>query len=173
VAIALAAGQAALCAVIGWLTFGPVPERLEAGRVDRVAAPPAVIPTPTFGTPAAPVPALPSASATSSIGAATDTTRPERQVAPDKTTRPPATTTSRPVAPPSSPSDKTPMGLPVAPDPPTPEPSQGLEGTPTPTPTDLIVVGAPCDVAGELGVTLDDIAVKCTLGDEGLQWQLA
>ena len=47
VAVALVAGQAALCAVIGWVTFGAAEPGTPADtrQVDPLAGPPVVVPT--------------------------------------------------------------------------------------------------------------------------------
>jgi hypothetical protein len=176
VAIALAAGQAALCGVIGWVTFGPGLGGSAAGNpLDEVAAPPAVMPAPSIGVPPAPLPAPPA-----SKPAAKNTRARERPAADaQRTTRapePPARPSSTPVPTPTP--TPSPAGTQSeAAVPPEPHDPNGLIGSSAPEPTSASApaeVGGECDDEGATGVTVDDLAVVCVRGQDGvLRWQLA
>jgi hypothetical protein len=175
VAVALVAGQAALCAVIGYLTLGgpslhhrtaaPESNPLAAGPIE---VPPAlVLPAPT----AAPTP--PHVSATPSRspswrGAA-------RTSAPAKRQR---TEVEVPPSLESAPMD--PSSEPVPPQVPTttPAPSTGNElTTPSATPSAVqlnVKAGDPCSPVGAAGQTTDGAAVTCVQAVDGtLRWVLA
>jgi hypothetical protein len=178
VAIALAAGQAALCAVIGWVTFGPGLDGSVAGKpLDSVAGAPAVIPAPSVGVPPAPLP-VPS----SPKPAARTTSRTHERPAAEKprTTRAAVAETRQSPAPAPAPTS-TPSAagttsaalLPPSP----PRQPDDMTGSASPDPTAAaaeVEVGVECDDEGAPAVTIDDHAVQCVRGDDGvLRWQLA
>jgi len=157
VAAALIAGQAALCAVIGWVTIGAShPHRSDASAsVDPLAGPPLVIPQPgvVAPLPPSPPPGPTRPASTSTVRTSGPSTPPASHRSPE---RPPSATV-RPVGP---------VRLP----PPT-EQAQ-LDGTPTPdvqSPVDLLGL---CDPLDALGLTADGISVRCVPGADGTpRWQ--
>ncbi len=170
VAAALVAGQAALCAVIGWVTFG-TPDAAPPSAA-RPADPPAarsiVVPTVSM---ALPVPAAPAATTT----AGTATTRPKAPTRAPKpprpaTTPPRARTTSVPV-PPTTPATPVFTAEPTA-----APPAADVGATAAPTSPEVqkpVVVGEPCDPPGASGRTADDVDVRCVRGDDGPpRWQI-
>jgi hypothetical protein len=167
VAVALVAGQAALCAVLGYLTFGSGPATTTAGRATG-APPPAVVPTARLVVPAAPMPPVPDASAA-----------PRTSPQP----RPPSRTADGAKAEPRPKKSKTrraeePPRTVIAPDddaPASPPPKPGGSGTPRPG-NELagpVKVGAECATEGDRGRTAEGEAVRCVKTDAGeLRWQI-
>jgi hypothetical protein len=188
VAAALVAGQAALCAVIGYVTLGGPPTRgpEAAPRVDPVAIPPLVVPAPTVPPPlsrttVAPAPPL----------VARSTTARPRTIARPKQ-RPELSPTPPSQAPPgilvaSSDPGPVPPIPPVTPVPPTPTPAPSTESaiseSPAPVPPPLppssatqppVTVGDTCDPADGPGRSADGTAVLCVPGNDGVaRWQPA
>ena len=173
VAVALVAGQAALCAVIGYVTFGPGPAGGVAGQAGQARAP-AVMPTASIGLPAAPMPVVPEPSASrttprpKSHGRAADEVKDEPRT--KRTTRhagddQPATI--------SAPDD----GGESAPRPPEPQPTEDAGG-PAATPggelSGPVKAGDKCDTEGDRGRTAAGDVVRCAETEGGeLRWQLA
>ncbi|GLY99748.1 hypothetical protein Acsp02_70010 [Actinoplanes sp. NBRC 103695] len=172
VAVALVAGQAALCAVIGYVTFGPGPAGGTADRAGEARAP-AVMPTASIGLPAAPMPAVPEPSPSrqtprpKSHGRAADDVKAEPET--KRTTR---HADDRPETI-SAPDD----GGDPAPEPPKPQPTEDA-GDPQATPggelTGPVKVGDECETEGDRGRTAAGDVVKCLANDAGdLRWQPA
>ena len=175
VAVALVAGQAALCAVIGWVTFGsPDAPPAATTRVAPLAEPPPA------ATPGADKP-QPSA-----VAPATTRSSDPRQTA--EVTRPPApppkpkakaTVTTTPPPTQAAASEEAPTTVattePTTPadmPPPMPNPTPTAEPTPTDVQQD-VVAGDPCEPPGAAGLTADDVAVKCRPGLDGAaSWQI-
>ncbi|MEU7901829.1 hypothetical protein [Actinoplanes sp. NPDC049118] len=164
VAVALVTGQALLCGVIGFVTFG---DRGDAVTGARAAGP--QFPVPPAGPPSASNP--PSSSAPSAR----------------LTTRRPAGTTRAASRPPSPAGTRTPPAPPPAPPataavPPAPPATvtspPGLAPLPTPSAEDdetqgPVRVRDRCDVEGAAGRTADGRAVRCVRGRDGdLRWRL-
>jgi hypothetical protein len=175
VAVALVAGQAALCAVIGYLTLGgpslhhrtaaPESNPLAAGPIE---VPPAlVLPAPTAG-----APTRPHVSATSS--------RPPSRRGAARTSAPAPRQRAEVEAPPSlvsAPMDPSPEPVPPQVPTATPAPSTGNQlVTPSATPSAVqlnVKVGDPCSPVGAAGQTTDGKAVTCVQGVDGtLRWVL-
>jgi hypothetical protein len=156
VAVALVLGQALLCALIGWLTFGsghahprgPVPTSEPLAGKPLVIPPPVVVPPPR--------PPRPSAepSVTKKVRTASPSERPS--------TRPPSSPTSTPARSPvrqASPTGQPALALPT---PPTADPVQ--------SPVKVLDVCAPEDA---IGLTAEGVPVTCVLGRDGnLRWQI-
>jgi hypothetical protein len=173
VAVALVAGQAALCAVIGWLTFGPAPAPSRPSAALDPPAPPrlampsiSIAPPPTSAPPTSPPPTT---RATSSPRAAVARfARPPRPPAPPKQPDREGTSEVPPL----------PLDSPISPTPtesasPSPDPN----ASPLPSSTDVVqhpvVEGGPCEPEGALGRTVDDVALRCLRGEDGrLVWQI-
>ena len=170
--MALAAGQALLCAVIGWLTFGsgpagshPAPPSQPA---DPLAAPPLVMPTASMALPPTSAPATTSAPR-SRAAAPVRSSRPARPPAPPRVpqrtrTEPPAVTIAAP--------DDT-----AEPQPPAAAPEPDPAATPVPSSSaDVqlsVTVGDACEPPGALGITDDDVALICVPGPDGRPvWQI-
>lgn len=188
VAVALVAGQATLCAVIGWVTFGPGPATTAAGGAAAQQAAPAVLPAASAFQPAAPLPPPPRRS----TPARDDTKRPDardqRPAEPDPkpaaATTPARTTAAPRPEPTTAPAQRPTLVVeqpqddpPAPPAPPQPPPTEGTGLQPGPTATmDLPVtveVGAECPKEGDRGRTPDGRTVRCTEGDDGeLRWQI-
>jgi hypothetical protein len=179
VAVALAAGQAALCAVIGWVTFGPGLDHSHQGKpLDAAAAPPPVPVAPTTGAAPAPIPAPPNKKATRApaVGETAPPRQPVGQVVPT-VTRPktPGGTPTRTFPLPSR-SFEVPFVVPAGtmiPDDDSPSPStspsNALDG-----PQEPVDIGARCAPLGAKGVTADHISVVCAIDDVGrLRWKTA
>jgi hypothetical protein len=163
VAVALVAGQAALCAVIGWVTFGPSEAKPDAAGVHPLTKP-IVFPTaPPLPLRAAPVPpdvstskkqesraARPSRTPTTRATANPAADRPQPVIAPAATSREPVPTT--------------PPGL-AATQPPAPSPSEVVQSP--------VVVGRPCRPEGAKGRTSDAVDLRCVKDADGdLVWQI-
>jgi hypothetical protein len=181
VAVALVAGQAALCAVIGWVTLGgphtaglPAPNPLAGGPL--VVPPLTVAPAPPTS-----VPTAPRTSVRPAPTSAPPAPLPPPVIVPAgaTSTRPPTSTAPQP-HPPIPPA---PMPVTAAKTPPvaptvlaSPSSDSNLAPTPTPTASDIqqgVVVGDPCDPVGAAGTTVDGTPVLCVLGDDGVQrWQI-
>jgi hypothetical protein len=157
VAVALVAGQALLCAVIGWVTFG-------ASHAHRPGAPVSTV-EPLAGKPlvmppavSVPPPRAPSASVTPSAKEKVKTSAPASpRQSPSR--RPPAEdSTSPPVmlaSPPPRPAD-------VAP---SPTPADQVQ-----SPVKLLDVCEPLDAKG---LTADGVPVRCVKSADGtLHWQI-
>ncbi|GAA3339980.1 hypothetical protein GCM10020358_25800 [Amorphoplanes nipponensis] len=169
VAVALVIGQALLCGIIGFLTFGGRGEPAPGARAaePQLAGPPLV----------APAPSVPP-----------DGDRPERRkpgVA--RTSR-----TQRPAAPPASAAVRNSATRLIGPSPTVPPPPAAAPvppPTPTTSPTDrsllppsspvsgddppVPVVGEPCEEEGATGRTADGKAVRCERDPDGdLRWSL-
>jgi hypothetical protein len=178
VAAALVAGQAVLCAVIGYVTLGGHGARGTdaAGPVDPFAArplvlPPSAVPAPSAttvapGPPAAAksTPARPAATARSRHHPELTPTPPAAEPPPDVLVAPPGPTT--PTGPSTTPS-------------PDATSSTGQSGQPPSPPASLptqesVTVGESCAPVDAPGVTTDGIAAQCVLSDAGvLSWQQA
>lgn len=171
VAVALVVSQTALCAIIGWLTFGPPPAGSQSpDPVDPEAAPAIVMPTVSVGLPptsAPPTSAPPTRRSAKPVESSTAEFRREpRPPAPlRKPETRPATREPQPstvVAPEESPSPL------VAPNPgtaPSPADSEEVQGP--------VEVGQPCDPPGAFGVTADDVSLLCVLQEDGaVVWQI-
>ena len=166
VAVALLAGQAALCAVIGWVTFGPPQTGPRSQQpVAPLAAPPLAMPTASVAMPPTPTP---STRAPKSDADRARSTRIHRAPAPPAQKRA-RTVEERPatVLAPDS----------LAPEPPAPSPD--VAATPPPDPTESgevqgpVVEGEPCDPEGALGLTVDDVSLRCVrLEDDRIVWQI-
>jgi hypothetical protein len=160
VAVALVAGQAVLCAVIGWVTFGsghthrtgPVPS------VEPLAAKPLVIPPPAV----VPPPKPPRSSATPSAGKK-DTTSASSS---------PRSSTGQPHAAPASVAETT-----RSPGRPSPPPEEPALTQPSPSSDDEVqspvkLLDA-CDPVDALGLTVAGLSLRCVKGADGsLHWQI-
>jgi hypothetical protein len=156
VAVALILGQAVLCAVIGWVTFGsghaqprgPVPTTEPLAGKPLVIPPPVVVPPPR--------PPQPSAepSVSKKVRRASPSERPS--------TRPSSSPTTTPARSPvrqASPTGQPALALPT---PPTAGPVQ--------SPVKVLDVCAPADA---IGLTAEGVSVTCVLGGDGtLRWQI-
>jgi hypothetical protein len=172
VATALVAGQALLCAVIGWVTIGPPDAGPRAARtVEPLAAPP-VVPSLAGPAPAPPrVSPPPDSAQTPSPRGSRARSSASRAPAPPRRTR----ATTKPAPPP----DESPT-LVIAPPEPgetrtTPDP--GIIGTVAPSPVETVqgpvTVGEECEPEGAPGITADDRKVRCVRNDDGdLRWQI-
>ena len=171
VAIALATGQAALCGVIGFVTFGPPADHPAGKPLDPVAAPPPVLPAPSVGTLPAPLPIPPSSPAEkpprAGRAAPAEGSRAKRRTRTPVTTAPrttsPATTEPAPVTSDLPVTDKPKAGIPNVP---------GLpELVP---PSDPVEVDGECPEEDARDHTGDGLAVVCRLADDGtLRWRPA
>jgi hypothetical protein len=167
--MALLAGQAVLCAVIGWVTFGPSePGPQGKSAVAPLAGLPIVASAPNLGLPAT----------------TTTPTTPNRK----KKKASPRSSSYVPVLPPAAPvedvddrpltEDPSPSTL-IAPAPTTtlapPGPELAGSGSPTPTPTPStqhpVVVNEPCTPEGGFGLTDDDQTLRCDLVGGELVWR--
>lgn len=168
VAVALVTGQALLCAIIGFVTFGSpgdaAPSADAAGP--RLAGPPIVV-SPT-GAPS------PSRSAASKKRSTSRSTAAIRQRSPAPTAPAARRSPTRPAAPPST-------GIvPVVPAPPAPSGSllPPIDLFPRPSaesddPEAPAVANARCDDEGATSETADGQAVRCVRGRTGdLRWRL-
>jgi hypothetical protein len=168
VAAALVAGQAVLCAVIGWVTFGGSGQAHSIARAEPDLGPALVVPPASVAPvmPAAPgrkrVPTLSSSPAVSSPTASEEV--------PVVLAAPPAETPS----PAQSPTSAVPPQPPTATSPaPTGNPARA-----TPLPTDSAVVtgvelGDVCELENADGRTKADVLVRCLRDKAGLLvWQL-
>jgi hypothetical protein len=165
-AVALVAGQAALCAVIGWVTFGAGhPDRPgnAAQAVDPLADPPQIEP-PATAAPAPPgsatvPPAPPAAKASTSTRASSHPAAPKpHRSTPARAAPVPAPRQSAAAPRPSPPGGQAELQHP----------------SPAPTGTQSgAVLGEPCDPVGAPGLTVDHIVLHCILGIDGNQsWQI-
>jgi hypothetical protein len=178
VATALLVGQALLCALIGWLTFGAT--RDSAGRapapVDPLAGAPVVIPRPNVPPPEPPpvppptsAPATAKATATSIEPSKSSSSRP----APSRSTPPPRPPGAALLVPPRLASTRA-----ATPTPPT-DPGKTIDprvAPPTPAPAvqEPVVAGEPCDPAGALGRTADGVLLVCFRDSDGtLRWRVS
>ncbi|GAA2508356.1 hypothetical protein Ahu01nite_060360 [Winogradskya humida] len=152
VAVMLVVGQALLCGVIGFVTFGGKQEHLSAAP--RTADAPVVVDP-------KPVDPHPSSRATSAP--------PSSGMASRRLTRSQRPTTPPPVStPPSSPPALTPF---VATSPPSTTTPPDLALLP-PEKDDAPVVREICEIEGSTGRTKDGQAVRCTRGHDGrLRWR--
>jgi hypothetical protein len=162
VAVALVTGQALLCAVIGYVTFGPSdPPPQAAAPVEPLAGP--AMPTPRMPQPSAAVsagqPAVPSPRPSRT---ARTSESPVTLIGPAPTTRPPTSAT------PAKTTDRPMLEAPPAPpllDVPTPNPML------TPSPTAPPVEDDPCETEGAEGQTAAGVNLVCTrLADGSLVW---
>jgi hypothetical protein len=180
VAAALVAGQAVLCAVIGYVTLGGHATRdTNAARTDNpLAAHPFVRPAPAPPSPTTAAPKQPAA-AKSTIGRPAATARSRRS--PELTPTPPAAESPpdvlvAPAGPPTGPT--TPTGPPTTPSPDATS-STGQSGQPPSPPASLptqesVTVGESCAPVDAPGVTTDGIVAHCVSSDDGvLRWQQA
>jgi hypothetical protein len=172
VAVALIAGQAALCAVIGYLTLGGphLHSHASPAAADPLAAGPLVVPPVQIMPPsaAAVAPKPPSASssrptATTLAARRSDSADPDRQRAAAE--------------PPPSPLVEPPTPLPPAAPTKAASPSGPQFATPQPSDSDIqqnVKVGDVCSPIGADGVTADEESVRCVRSADGqLRWQLA
>jgi hypothetical protein len=166
VAVALVTGQALLCAIIGFVTFGGTDDAAPtAGAAGpRLAGPPIVV-SPT-GAPS------PSRSAASKRRSSTRSTAEIRPTSPAPTSRPARRAPTGPAASPSI--------VPVVPAPPVPSVSllPPIDLFPRPSaessdPTAPAVANARCDDEGATSETAGGEAVRCVRGRTGeLRWRL-
>ena len=163
-AAALVAGQAALCAVIGWLTFGPSEP---APRAAAVNPPAAQISAPTLPVLTLPPP-LPAPAPAPSNSVAKTVKPPVKSSKPAVTRKP-----SKPVV------DEKPQIViePAKSKEPSVSPNPELQATPPPAPVGEVqgpvVKGLPCSPEGAKGETLQDVALRCAKDDDGdLVWQI-
>jgi hypothetical protein len=159
-AVALVAGQAVLCAVIGWVTFGAGhPHRPSAApTVEPLAVKPLVIPPPVI----VPPPRPPRSSAAPSTGRKASTAVSSERSSSTPTPRP---SSSRPAA------ARPAAGRAATPDPP-------ALVVPSPAPDDVVqspvTVPDVCDPVDARGLTADGVSVTCVVGRDGvLRWQLS
>jgi hypothetical protein len=162
VAVALVTGQAALCAVIGWVTFGPSAAKPDAANAKPLNTQIQLAPMPTLPAGVPPAPPGPAASPVPSSPRASRSSRPVVT----RTTTKPAADKHRPVIA----TGQTP------PEPPPASPNPGLAAPSPPAPSGVqspVVVGRPCDPDGAKGLTLDLIELVCVLDRDGdLVWQI-
>ena len=170
VAVALLVGQALLCAVIGWLNFGPSQaHRGKASPVDPpMAAPPFVAPLPSVPQPlSAPAETARPAPARTSAKVKASTSPAKRSPAPppepefpqpvNGPSRSPSTTPRAPAAPPETPGLTT--------DPPLPSPRDDVQAP--------VKVGDKCDPEDARGRTATGTPVRCVRDDDGdLRWEI-
>ena len=164
-AVALLAGQAALCAVIGWVTFGPPTGPSPQQAADPLAAPRLAMPTASVAMPPPPAPATraPASPAAGPAKAARTTRSPareqdERAGAVDEPTTMIAPATTPPSEPPAPSPDE-------ASTPPAPTATDDVQGP--------VVEGEPCEPENALGVTADGVSLRCVRQEDGgLVWQL-
>ena len=159
-AVALVAGQVALCAVIGWVTFGPSDPPPKASGAQTLTGP-IVFPTPTLPPLLVP-PAPPRASVSK------ESPRPARSS---------KSPSSRPTSKPAEDKPKPVMAVDETAVPPEPPKGPDLAATLPPSPIDEVqspvVVGRPCDPKGAKGRTRDDVELRCAVDDDGdLVWQI-
>jgi hypothetical protein len=184
VAAALVAGQAVLCAVIGYVTLGgPATRDTNAARTgDPLAARPFARPAPAVSPPS-PTTVAPEQSAVAKSTAARPAA-PARPRHPPKLTPTPPTAESPPdvlVAPPGPPTGPTTIPTPGPPTTSSPDApsSTGQSGQPPPPPASLptqesVTVGESCAPVDASGVTTDGIVAQCVSSDDGvLRWQQA
>lgn len=164
VAVVLVAGQALLCAVIGFVTFGDhggaAPPRARAA--DTIAGPPIVVPAPTVPQPRG------SSRAPRRHGKAfvSSSARPARPV-PRSSAPPrsrvagaPETIATLPAKPATKPSAALPSPISMLP----PRPPDETGAAP--------VAGEPCDEKGAIGITRGGRAVRCEPDRHGdLRWR--
>jgi hypothetical protein len=177
VAAALIAGQAALCAVIGYLTLGG--PHLHKGSSapaapDPLAGAPLVVPPPQIPPPSSDAAPKQPPDSTSRSSVAASAGRPSRSAAPEQQ-RILAAEPSPPSA--TSPAAASPPAIASVP-PSAPSPSVGDQfASPNPTNTDIqrdVEVGDSCSPLGADGLTADGTAVRCLRGADGqLRWQPA
>ena len=170
IALALVTGQALLCAVIGWVTFGTPDDRRSGprGPITTLTDPPFALPQ----LPAAAPSGSPSTARPRRSAGSVDRSPVRSTARATRSARPPASVRARPR--PVTPSAATPStarptksSLPAAP-PADPEPSGGGVGFEAP-----VVVGQRCDRRGELELTEDGVEVRCTRDRAGvLRWQI-
>jgi hypothetical protein len=181
VATALVAGQAALCAVIGWITFGAThgPARTASAPVDPLAGAPLVIPPPSVVPPVLPKtgPAVTAKATATSIDRTTAprSRRTARHSSPPPPAAPPPVAPP-PVAPLPAPTAPTTTSTDPPPSPPASDDSQLIVPTPTPTPQiqQPVVVREPCDPENALGKTAAGVALVCVHAADGtLRWQIS
>ena len=170
VAVALVAGQAALCAVIGWVTLGGMhPHKAGAPRAaNPLVEGPLVVPPPTVApAPPTPVPPAPPVTARTAATSAGRITRP-----PESTAAEPR----RPIAPTPNPVTATRPVPPAAPTLVVSPSGANLVQTPSATPTEVqqgVAIGDPCDPVNAAGTTDDGTPVLCVPGDDGTpRWQI-
>ncbi|BCJ54546.1 hypothetical protein Asp14428_60210 [Actinoplanes sp. NBRC 14428] len=162
IAVALVTGQALLCVVIGFVTFGDrgaAPPRPHAA--EQPAAPPAVVP------PSGPGPAGPSVAPHGPGAVVSHGVRPVRPAATRvrehhaERSPTPGRTTALPASSPSPPAPEPPPTLALL-----PPPGDGADDPP--------VIGEPCDDADTTGETRDGRAVRCDRDRDGdLRWREA
>jgi hypothetical protein len=164
VAVALVAGQATLCAVIGWVTFGPPEPAPQAAGVNPLTSP---IELPTSSLPLPPLPMPPAPPDASMSKAAPLSPRAPRSSKPatSRATSKPAAEEPRPIIA----TDE------VPPEPPPTSPTLNL--TPPPSAVDEVqfpvVEGAPCSPEGAQGLTSEQVELRCEKDDDGdLVWQI-
>jgi hypothetical protein len=169
VAAALVAGQAALCAVIGWVTFG-APEQAPPTASRQVApldggpigVPPASMAMPRPAAPAdtttSPAPVRPRVSAPAP--------RPPKVQAPARS----RSTTAAEEPPTTLAGDSA-----QPPEPPTPSPHPEMSGTEAPMLPPVqenVIEGDPCDPPGDRGRTAEGVDMLCVRDGDGASWQI-
>jgi hypothetical protein len=174
VATALVAGQALLCAVIGWVTFGghdPARSTTQAAEPrfgPALVVPPASVAPVLTGGPTRSHPKAPDLSLPAPTGP------PPSPPGPDsiKLTIPPSRT-SAPVSAPVS-SAAAPAARPGAPVPSSVDGSLVATPAPTVSPTqEGVVAGEKCDPPDAYGLTVGKVAVRCLPDRNGdLVWQI-
>ena len=165
VAVALVAGQAALCVVIGWVTFGPSGPEPEPQPQAAGGGPPLseriVFPTPpTVPAVVAPPPGASASKAPSSPRASRSSTSPTTRATSKQVTEEPQ--------PNIAPAEDAPVP---------PEPDPGVAATLPPS--SIAPVQSPavedesCDPEGAEGLTSDGVELRCVLDAGGdLVWQI-
>jgi hypothetical protein len=183
VATALVAGQAALCAVIGWITFGAThgPARTASAPVDPLAGAPLVIPPPSMLPPVLPKTGPRTSPAVTAEATATsiDRTTAPRSRRTARHSSPPPPAAPRPPAPPPvaplpAPTAPTTTSTDPPPSPPASDDPQLIVPTPTPEIQQPVVAREPCDPENALGETAAGVALVCVHGADGtLRWQIS
>jgi hypothetical protein len=179
VATALVVVQAALCGVIGWVTFGPSPAR---PHEQSTTAPLAVAPirgsTPSIArpdtstapaTPARKKKALPRPSSHTPVPPPGEDVRAQPLID-DVGAQPPADDVGP--QPPVDAPPSTVIAPPVDPQP-APDPVDSSAGSPVPAESTQgpVVKGQPCEPEGEVGVTAEDELLHCQRDADGqLRW---
>ncbi|MET0495284.1 MAG: hypothetical protein ABW000_19355 [Actinoplanes sp.] len=165
VAVALVVGQALLCGVIGFVTFGGKSEAKPAPHAaePRLAGPPIVVPPP--GVPP------PSSSAPARKRSTTRATSTKRPILPPPATSRSTTTATKPPASPVTvppPSSEPPVSESLPPI--SLVPTSPAAGDDEPEPP---VAGKSCDDEGATGKTAEGKSVRCERDRDGdLRWRL-
>jgi hypothetical protein len=179
VAVALIAGQAVLCAVIGWVTFGATQADKPGppSAVEPLAGPPLVVPPPRVPPPTSPAESIGPATsnATARPGVTTRRHFARRAATPAPAPAPRRTAAAASVVPPAT--NVTPLAaVPPTTASPTDQPEIAPPSPPSPTPVDVqsaVVIGDQCNPESAPGLTVDGVSVHCMRQDDGtLRWQI-